>query len=301
MTSRRTDLALEAKELWEESAEETTQLRGVLAREEQVGNCRITHVEILDAEGEKALGKPKGNYVTLEMETLCSPGKSNYVQAAEILAEQLGKLLSIPKQGPVLVAGLGNRDITPDVIGPKTLESLLVTRHLVEAVPEHFSSFRPVSAFATGVMGDTGVESGELVQAVAKAIRPSCIIAVDALASRSTERLFRTIQITDTGIVPGSGVGNHRMALTKESMGIPVIAVGVPTVVDAATLCLDLLDKTGQKGMDPDAIFSRGSDLFVTPRDVDSYGETLSKVLGLGISVALHVDLSVEDVEMFLS
>jgi spore protease len=301
MASRRTDLALEAKELWEESAEETTQLKGVVAREEQEGNCKITHVEILDAEGEKALGKPKGNYVTLEMDDLCSRGKSDYAQAAELFAEQLGKLMKIPKEGPVLVAGLGNRDITPDVIGPKTLESVLVTRHLIEAVPEHFASFRPVSAFATGVMGDTGVESGELVCAVAKTVKPSCIIAVDALASRSTSRLFRTIQITDTGIVPGSGVGNHRMALTEESMKVPVVAIGVPTVVDAATLCLDLLEKSGQKGLDPDSIMNLGSDLFVTPRDVDSYGQTMSKVLGLGISLALHVDLSVEDVEMFLS
>ncbi|MDF2838636.1 MAG: Endopeptidase spore protease Gpr [Evtepia sp.] len=301
MASRRTDLALEAKELWEESAQETTKLHGVLAREEQVGNCSITHVEILDAEGEKALGKPKGNYVTLEMEELCNRGRSDYVQAAELVAEQLGKLLSIPKQGPVLVAGLGNRDITPDVIGPKTLESVLVTRHLIETVPEHFGSFRPVSAIATGVMGDTGVESGELIRAVVNAVKPACIIAVDALASRSTGRLFHTIQITDTGIVPGSGVGNHRMALTKDSMGIPVIAIGVPTVVDAATLCLDLLEKTGQKGLDPESILNMGSGMFVTPRDVDSFGQTMSKVLGLGISLALHVDLSVEDVEMFLS
>ena len=301
MGNQRTDLALEAKELWEESAQETTQLSGVIAREEKVGNYNITHVEVVDAEGEKALGKPIGKYVTMEMEKLCTQGKSDYIMAAEALADQLGKLLEIPEKGPVLVAGLGNRDVTPDIIGPKTLESVLVTRHLVELVPEHFGRFRPVSAVEAGVLGDTGVESGEVIHAVAEAIKPTCIIAVDALASRSLERMFRTVQITDTGIVPGSGVGNHRMALTKETMGIPVIAIGVPTVVDAGTLCIDLLEKTGQPDKDPEALLKLGSNLFVTPREVDSYGETMSKVLGLGISLALHVDLSVEDVEMFLS
>jgi spore protease len=301
MGSRRTDLALEAKEIWEESAQETTQLQGVVAREEKVGNFKVTHVEIVDGEGEKALGKPVGKYVTLEVADLCTKSKSDYTQAAELVADQLGKLLKVPNRGSVLVAGLGNRDMTPDIIGPKTLESVLVTRHLVKLAPEHFGTYRPVSAVAAGVLGDTGVESAELISAVSKSVKPSLIIAVDALASRSIDRLFRTIQISDTGIVPGSGVGNHRMALNEETMGIPVIAIGVPTVVDAGTLCLDLLDKTGHKDLDPEALLKIGSDLFVTPRDVDSYGETMSKVLGLGISLALHVDLTVEDVEMFLS
>ena len=154
---------------------------------------------------------------------------------------------------------------------------------------------------AAGVMGDTGLESGEVISALVKATKPACVIAVDALASRSVKRLFHTVQLTDTGIVPGSGVGNHRMALNEETLGVPVIALGVPTVVDAATLCLDLLEETGHAGQDPEALLKLGSNLFVTPREVDSYGETISKVLGLGISLALHVDLSVEDVEMFLS
>ncbi len=301
MADRRTDLALEAKEIWEESAKETTKLPGVIAREEKFPDYSVTHVEIIDEEGERALGKPRGRYITLEMENLCQLGRSDYVQAAEIVAEQLSQILNIPEKGSVLVAGLGNRDVTPDAIGPKTVESILVTRHLIEAVPEHFGGFRPVSALAAGVMGDTGVESGELISAVAKSLKPDCIIAVDALASRSLGRIFRTVQITDTGIIPGSGVGNHRMALTAASMGVPVIALGVPTVVDAATLCLDLLEKTGHHGQDPEALLEMGAGLFVTPREVDSFGETLSKVLGLGISRALHQDLSVEDVEMFLS
>lgn len=301
MVNRRTDLALEAKELWEESAGETSALKGVIAREETLGAYRVTHVEILDEEGEQALGKPQGNYVTLEVPGLCGAGRSDYVSAAEALAQQLAQLLQIPTDASVLVVGLGNRHMTPDAIGPQTLSSVLVTRHLVEQVPEHFADFRPVCALATGVMGETGVESGEIISALAERIKPACIIAVDALASRSSERLFHSIQLTDTGIVPGSGVGNHRQALTKESLGIPVIGIGVPTVVDAGTLCLDLLAKSGHPEFDHEALLKAGSTLFVTPRDVDICGETVSKVLGLGISLALHVDLSVEDVEMFLS
>ena len=301
MAERRTDLALEAKELWEESAQETTQLEGVKAREERRGSCSITHVEITDEKGERALGKPRGHYVTLEMPELVRREKSDYMAAAELLGEELRRLIRIPPKAPVLVAGLGNRSLTPDAIGPKTVESVLVTRHLIKNVPEHFGAFRPVSALAAGVMGDTGMESGELLSAVVKAVRPSLIIAVDALASRSVQRLFTTIQLSDTGIVPGSGVGNHRMALNQETLGIPVLAIGVPTVVDAATLCVDLLEQTGYTGMDPEALRNLGSELFVTPRDVDDWGKTISKVLGLGISRALHVDLSVEDVEMFLS
>ncbi len=301
MAERRTDLALEAKELWEESAQETTQLEGVKAREERRGSCSITHVEITDERVERALGKPRGHYVTLEMPELVRREKSDYMGAAELLAEELGRLIQIPAKAPVLVAGLGNRSLTPDAIGPKTVESVLVTRHLIKNVPEHFGAFRPVSALAAGVMGDTGMESGELLGAAASAVQPALIIAVDALASRSVQRLFTTIQLSDTGIVPGSGVGNHRMALNEKTLGVPVLAIGVPTVVDAATLCVDLLEQTGYEGMDPEALRNLGSELFVTPRDVDDWGETISKVLGLGISRALHVDLSVEDVEMFLS
>ena len=301
MAQRRTDLALEAKEIWEESAKETTKLSGVIAREEQRRGYAITHVEILDESGEAALGKPRGNYITLEMPALCRREKSDYLGAAAAVAEQISALLPVGDKAPVLVAGLGNRDMTSDAIGPKAIDFVFVTRHLIAGVPAHFGDFRPVSALAAGVMGDTGMESGEILKAVAQAVQPACIVAVDALASRSVERIFTTIQISDTGIVPGSGVGNHRMALNRETMGVPVIAIGVPTVVNAATLCLDLLEKTGQRGADPEKLLKIGAELFVTPRDVDALGETLSKVLGLGISLALHVDISVEDVEMFLS
>lgn len=301
MLIRRTDLALEAKALWEESSSETSKLSGVISREETFGAYSLISVEILDEAGERALGKPRGRYLTLEVPGLCTAGRSDYVQAAEALAAQLGSLLPKEAGAPVLVVGLGNRHMSADAIGPLCLESVLVTRHLIEQAKEYFASFRPVCALAPGVLGDTGLESAELIAALVRDLKPACVIAVDALASRSAGRLFHSIQLCDTGIAPGSGVGNHRLRLDAASLGVPVLAIGVPTVVDAGTLCLDLLEKSGHPDFDHRPLLEAGSDLFVTTRDVDRASETLAKVLGLGISLALHVDLSVEDVEMFLS
>ena len=267
---RKIDLALEAKELAEGSAAQTTRLAGVKAQEDTVFGYPLTRVEILNQEGEAALGKPKGTYLTLELPQL-------------------------PREREEVLR------VTPDAIGPRATDFLLVTRHLVQTMPQDFSALRPVSALAAGVTGTTGIESGELIGAVVKKLKPACLIAVDALAARRQERVCRTVQVSDTGIIPGSGVGNARMALDEEHLGIPVIAVGVPTVVEAATLCLDLLDQAGQEGFDPALFRQEGAEWFVTPRNVDSEVETLSRVLGLGISTALHVDFSVEDVEKWIS
>lgn len=300
MTSRRTDLAWEAKEIWEESAGETTQLPGVVAREEDWEGCKIQRVEILNAEGEAALGKPPGVYLTLTVDTQGHREPSAFSRDTAALAAQLEPFLAETGKGPVLVAGLGNREITPDAVGPKAVDAVVVTRHLIREMPQHFGDFRPVAAIAPGVLGTTGMESGEMIQAMARAMEPACVIVVDALASRSVDRLCSTIQIANTGIIPGSGVGNHRMALNRETLGVPVISVGAPTVVEAATLCADLLQSVGQQE-DPDLLRQAGGDLFVTPRSVDGQVDQLAKILGYGISRALHVDLSVEDVEMFLS
>lgn len=297
MNERRTDLAVEAKQLWEQSAQKTTRLPGVVAREEEGQGYHITRVEITGPEGERALHKARGNYITLEMPNLCRREKTDYLAAAELLAAQLQTLLPKEPAAPVLVVGLGNRAMTPDAIGPRALGSLLVTRHLIENLPEQFGTLRPVTALATGVMGDTGAESGELVLGVVRQLKPALVIALDALASRETGRLFTTVQLTDTGISPGSGVGNHRAALDLESLGVPVIGVGVPTVVEAATLCADLLEQAGIEA--PTVEVARG--LFVTPRDVDSSVVTVSKVLGLGISRALQPGLTLEDIEMLLA
>ena len=296
---RKIDLALEAKEFFEGSAEKTSRLSGVLAEEDTLFGLPLTRVTILDKKGETALGKPKGTYLTLDLPQLPRE-REEILTTARAVAAMLEELPDFPREGLVLVTGLGNRQITPDAIGPKTVDALLVTRHLVGTLPEPFSDLRPVAALAAGVAGTTGMESGEVIGALVKKLRPVCLIAVDALAARRQERVCRTIQVADTGIVPGSGVGNARMALNRKTLGIPVIAVGVPTVVDAGTLCMDLLEESGQE-FDPSLFRTEGAEWFLTPRNVDNQVAVLSRILGLGISTALHVDFSVEDVDNWTS
>jgi len=297
MWKQRTDLALEARELWQESAREQTKLEGVAAREERREGFAVTTVQVLSAAGAQAIGKPEGTYITVELDGLQRREEDAFGRAARAIAGELSSLLEgVPPDAPVLVAGLGNRAITPDAIGPKVHEHTLVTRHLVEQAPQHFGAFRPVASLSAGVLGTTGVESGELIRAVCDKIRPRCVIAVDALASRSVHRVCRTIQLADTGIVPGSGVGNHRAALNRETLGIPVIAVGVPTVVDGATLAMDLLGHD-----EPPALAQGVENLMVTPRDIDSRVADLSKLIGYGVSLALQPQLTLAELELLLS
>ena len=301
MLKRRTDLAVEATQLWQEQAGETTQLRGVQARDSVREGYKVTTVRILDESGAQALGKPVGTYITVELDGLLRREEDAFPRAARALAAELRGLLDLKEGDAVLVAGLGNRAITPDGIGPKAADYTLVTRHLVEQVPEQFGAFRPVSALAAGVLGTTGMEIGELISAVVEKTRPACVLAVDALASRSLRRVGRTVQLSDTGIVPGSGVGNHRMALNRETLGVPVIAIGVPTVVDAATLACDLLSEAGREDLDPAALSGAGENLIVTPREVDTQVGDLAKVIGYGIDLALQSGLDVADIDLLLS
>lgn len=295
----RTDLAVEARQLWQESAGGTGSLPGVRAWDSEQSGFRISTVEILDSRGEQALGKPRGRYVTVELDGYIRREENAFAEACRVLSGQLRGLWELEKTGNVLVVGLGNRGITPDAIGPDAVDCVMVTRHLTARMPEDFAAFRPVAAMCAGVLGTTGVESGELVAAVAERIRPDLVIAIDALASRSTERLCRTVQIADTGIVPGSGVGNARKALNRESLGVPVIAVGVPTVVDAATLALDLASRAGVS-LDPDAFGGAGG-MIVTPKDIDQNVRDIAKLIGYSVDLALHDGLTLEDVDMFLS
>ena len=290
---RRTDLAVEARALWQESGAETATLSGVAARESLREGVPVTTVEILDGDGEAALGKPRGTYVTLELEGLSDRAEGIFQRGISAVAGELRWLLEpLAPEGLVLVAGLGNRAITPDAVGPLVHEHTLVTRHLIAQMPDRFGGLRPVASLAAEVLGSTGVESAEVVRAVCDRIRPACVIAVDALASRSLRRLCRTVQLSDTGITPGSGVGNHRMGLNRDTLGIPVLAVGVPTVVDGATLAADL---TGRE-------VSGGEENFmVTPRDIDSQVADLGKLVGYAIDLALQPGLSLADLELLLS
>ena len=298
MVQRRTDLAVEAHEMWKESAGQTTRLAGVRAEERQREGFQATVVTVLDKEGAAALGKPVGRYVTLELDGLLRRQEGAFGRAVRAVAAEIEEMA--PPSGTALVVGLGSRSVTPDVVGPLAADHLLVTRHLVDGLPEHFGHLRPVAAVTPGVLASTGVESGDQTAALAQKLKPSCVIAVDALASRSIDRLCRTVQLSDTGITPGSGVGNHRTALDKNSLGVPVIAVGVPTVVDGATLALDLLAQAGRNDLGQDALGGRGADFFVTPREVDSRVADLAKVIGDGVSLGLNPSLTLDDLVMLL-
>ena len=291
----RTDLALEARELWQQSAGQTTKLEGVRAREGERFGLPVTVVEVLDERGEKALGKGRGTYVTVELFGLARREKAVFARSVRAVAEQLRGLLGELKGDDcVLVAGMGNRAITPDCIGPEVCRHTLATRHLLEQLPEQFAGFRPVAVLAPGVLGTTGMESGETVKAVCAALRPARVVVVDALACRGVERLCSTVQLTDAGIAPGSGVGNRRAALDRESLGIPVAAIGVRTVIDGATLAADLTGQAVPEG-------APGRELLVTPRDIDSRAADIAKVIGYAIDLALHPGVELEELELLLS
>ena len=295
----RTDLALEAEALWRESQPSDLPPEGVRARTERQGSFSVTTVDVMDARGEAALGKPKGTYITVELDALIRREENAFPDACALLSGALRSLLPLAPRDACLVVGLGNRAITPDAVGPDAVDCVMVTRHLTEQLPEDFGGFRPVCAVCSGVLGTTGIESGALVRAVTEMIKPAAVIAIDALASRSPERLCQTVQIADTGIVPGSGVGNARQALNRETLGVPVIAVGVPTVVDAATLALDLASRSG---VSPDpAAFGDAGGMIVTPREIDKNVHDAAKLIGYALNLALHDGLTIEDVDMFLS
>ena len=298
MLTRRTDLALEAQELWKESAEKTTRLPGVRARTRRREGWPITRVEILNDTGAKALGKPVGTYVTVDLTAFRDRREDFFGRAVRALGAELRELL--PQEGTALVVGLGNRAMTPDAVGPQTLDHLLVTRHLLRAMPQQFSGLRPVAAVRTGELATTGLESAELVRGAAETVRPDFIVAVDALAARRMARVCATVQVSDTGIAPGSGVGNRRMALNQDSLGVPVFAVGIPTVVDGATLAADLMEEAGVPELDPEALRGRGQPLMVTPQDIDARVRDLSKVVGYALNWALQ-GLDVDEIDALLS
>ena len=298
MFAKRTDLALEARELWQESAGKTTRLAGVKATKRKQEGYPVTRVDILDQRGEEALGKPRGTYLTVDLTTFWQRREDFFQRAVRAVGAPLKEL--VPTEGPVLVVGLGNRAMTPDAVGPLAADHVLVTRHLISAMPRQFSGFRPVSVLRSGVLGTTGVESAEAVRGLASEVKPACVIAVDALASRRVGRVCAAVQLSDTGIIPGSGVGNHRHPLNAETLGVPVIAIGVPTVVDSATLAADLLEETGVTDYDEEKLRASRQNLMVTPRDIDQQVRDLSKVVGYGINWALQ-DLEIEEINALLS
>ena len=277
----RTDLALEARERFEEDVE----IRGVLIEEEydEKRDIRATTVRIETENGAKAMGKPVGVYITLEAPKLSEPDEDYHREVSETLAEYLRNLLGTGQEKSVLVVGLGNREVTPDALGPEVVGNLRITRHVVREYGKAAfvkDKVYMVSAIVPGVMAQTGMETLEIVKGVVKETRPDVVVAIDALAARSSKRLNRTIQLSDAGIHPGSGVGNHRHSLTKETIGVPVIAIGVPTVVDAATI---VYDATRDRNAVPPGLNS----MFVTPKDIDETVRHLSFTISEALNIAL--------------
>ena len=291
----RTDLAVEAIENHKTAAA----LPHVRQSDHMLEGFAVHEVRILSEDAAREIGKPQGRYLTLELDALIRREEDAFPRACKALSTLLRELLPRPNDGPVLIAGLGNRMITPDAIGPQTADHVIATRHLVAQSPAIFADWRPVSALAPGVLGQTGVETGEVICGVLDRVRPAAVIAVDALAAGRLSRLLRTVQLADTGITPGAGVGNARAALNEETLGVPVIAVGVPTVVDGATLAHEISSQLGQP--DCEALDDLSQPVMITTRDIDREVADISRMIGYAVNMALHPHLSVADIDLYLS
>lgn len=287
---RRTDLAVEERELLGED------VRGAEYKAERIAGLEIERLHIVTQRASQLLKKPMGTYVTAQLPPLTDNIRDTD-ERVRALSEEIRRLL--PVHGLVLVAGLGNVEITPDALGPKAASKVLATRHISGELARAtgLDRLRAVAVMNTGVTGQTGIETGELLQGVIRNIRPSAMIAVDALASRRLERLGCTVQISDAGITPGAGVGNRRIRLDRETMGIPVIAIGVPTVVDALTLAFDLLDIDDEKESVAlsRAVSPQGRGMVVTPKEVDLLISRAAHLISLSINMALQADIDTDD------
>ncbi|MFZ5925130.1 MAG: GPR endopeptidase [Bacillota bacterium] len=316
----RTDLALEAREFV--SRITGAEFPGVISETDKTRYTTITRVKVLTEEAERTLGKVRGNYITIESPHLRTKSKEIQEELAQVFAREFLRLAPLAPNASVLVAGLGNWQATPDALGPRTVEYLTVTRHLHDLVPPELrGGMRPVCAIAPGVLGLTGIETGEIIRGVVNNVRPDLVVVVDALASMSTKRLGTTIQMGDTGIRPGSGVGNRRLGITQESLGVPVIAVGVPTVVAAETIAMDAMDFVQQQAGTPGARLMQNAQapnpqrrqflrqmlapyfgsLIVTPKEVDDLVEDLATVVAGGLNAALHPAMDWDRILEYLS
>lgn len=294
----RTDLALERKE-----SIENGRLDGIKTERKEIDSVVITTITVENEKGEKLISKPKGKYITMEI--------GSFMKNADLFSGRLTALSDelkgmIPKEGTVLVVGLGNEKITPDALGPKCVSLILATRHISKEFAKAigFNNLRAVAAVAPGVLGTTGIETAESIEGIVDKVKPSCIIVVDALASRSTGRLGTTVQITDTGVSPGSGVGNKRNRIDKESMGVPVIAIGVPTVVDALTMAADVLQNAGMSEKEIDRMLKNKTEnelMMVTPKEIDNVIDRAATLVAMGINTALQPDIPTEDILAIVS
>ena len=298
---------------------------GIRIENDGDNDVAITRVHVDTQEGEQKVGKPIGSYITMDIPKVNEKSRDLYEKSCRMLARELESLIHLDEKDTVLIVGLGNWNVTADALGPKVAQSVLVTRHIYEYLPKEVDETeRPVCAISPGVLGITGIETGHIIKGIVDNVKPSLVIAIDALASRSMSRVNSSIQLANTGIAPGSGVGNKRAALNKESLGVPVIAIGIPTVVDAATMASDVLDlvmdnmmeQAGQgsefykmlMGIDRDEKYRMiiellepySGNLVVTPKDTDDIVDYLSKLVANGINMALHENIGPNDVDRFI-
>ena len=319
MINVRTDLAIEARDMY--TKENKRELDGVIVDEEVEGDIKITTVTIESDEAGRELGKPKGNYITIDFPEFTHYDGESMDKVSKVVDNVLSRLVNMPEEKTALVVGLGNWNVTPDSLGPKVTEKIMVTRHLKQVMPDAIDdSVRPVCCISPGVLGITGIETGEIIKSLVDKIKPDLVICIDALGSRKLERVNSTIQISDTGISPGAGVGNHRMKINEESLGVKVIAIGVPTVVHAATIANDTIDlvldelirkefynmlksvdKVEKNQLIKEVLDPFVGDLMVTPKDVDAVIESLAKIIANGINMAIQPNLDMEDINKFMN
>ena len=310
MYNFRTDLALERRDIYKK-VNKLQEIDGVESTEEDINeNIKVSRVKIANENGEKALGKAIGNYVTIDVKKLKIAGEEEIQKTSEVLSSELQKMIDLhtDKQGEILIVGLGNIYVTPDALGPKVINEIDVTRHVIKYLPQYVEEgTRPVSAISPGVLGTTGIETVEILKGIVDNVKPKLLIVIDALASRSINRISSTIQISDTGIVPGAGVGNTRQEISQNSLGIPVIAVGIPTVVELATLVSDgidiFIDRLQEKAESneylnklqqndkyeevKEALNVGEYNMIVTPKEIDDLIENMKDIVARGINFAV--------------
>ncbi|ALP89548.1 MULTISPECIES: GPR endopeptidase [Clostridium] len=327
MTNVRTDLALEAKEIYQEKHRKEKDIDGIEVINEIDNDIKVTTVKVKDENGARKIGKPKGNYVTIDIPEFTAYDGETMDRVSQVVSEILGRMINIDVEKTALVVGLGNWKVTPDALGPKVTEGIMVTRHLKTVMPEIMDdSVRPVCSIAPGVLGITGVETVEIIKGTVERVKPDVVICIDALAARRVERVNTTIQIGDTGISPGAGVGNNRKQINEDNLGVKVIAIGVPTVVDAVTIANDTidmvvdslmnnassgndfykmlgsLDKNEKSSLIREVLSSKSlGEMIVTPKDIDLIINSLAKIISNGINMAVQPNMDMEDINKFMS
>ena len=312
MYNFRTDLALERRDLFNKAHNLKNDIEGIETEEEKIDdNILVSRVKITNEKGEEAIGKRKGNYITVDVKNLKIANEEEIQKTSEVVTKELKALLAkhVAEKDSILIVGLGNIYVTPDSLGPKVINEIDITRHLLEYMPEVLDeNTREVSAISPGVLGTTGIETMEILKGIVDNVKPKLVIIIDALASRNIERISSSVQLADTGIVPGAGVGNARKELTENTLGIPVIAIGIPTVVEAATIAADSLTlfikKAQENGESNDFLNKLQEEdkykiikeilapeeynFIVTPKEIDNLIEKMKDIVARGINFAIN-------------